>query len=350
MRIPELALLVAATVLFLSGSAGALHGPCPVEVDFPFLDLDGNLCHDPTDSGDITADLLSTAGPYTPAAGNLVCPAGATLISTVPDSTEVVTINWVIPGTVVLDCKVKLWGDLRTFEVEAGADILLDAKFKTRSHQIYLAPNGSIETGFKTKFIGRLDVTLAAGDDITLGERTLVRAGHFGGNLFVLAGQTVTMGDKCKLDGRDSGSVITVSGHDVLIGERVKMLARDRGRIFVDADPVTGTVNAEKIVILGENAANITGGTVTVGARSKGDFTLTAESAIIANEIKGLSPATFTLNTAGTISVTDAIFKKSHPPTATIRFTTAPGGTCDVTGSIFHNYTLMFTGCTPIGP
>jgi hypothetical protein len=281
-------------------------------VTFPFLDLDGNLCHDPGDSGDLTP-LLTKLGhtgvmnPFVPAAGSMDCPAGAKL-KIEPGPPSAFDVSWVIPESLVLDCR------------------------------LIFTHSGGLP----------LNTELEATDDILVGEKALVRTTKTG--LLLSAGGTVSLADRAKLR---SSKGVRVIGQDVLIGEGVRFkTGRSFDIVRIDADPIVGIVQTGKISLRAESA-HITAGSIDIGQKSKltahHGFDVTAETSIVMDgvRIRGNSGVIdVILNTPGTIALTNSLVKLTNG----ITLTTPPGGVCDVTGTTFVGSVPTYSGCTVIGP
>jgi hypothetical protein len=355
----------------------ATHAVCPDPVDFAFMDLDGNLCHDPMDSGDVGPQLASTT-PFTPGAGSLVCSAPA-IEFTVPSGQNV---SWDVPGDVVLDCPTTFRGDsFYQIDVRAGGRILVNERDSSRGfHHTFLDAGDSIEINARVQtfqvsavndvtisapgeyrtvassagsvFIGtrtRLQGArfIAAGQDIVFAERSgNVRKECCGTNL--TAGGTVTLEERVKMTARE-GSIV-VEGQSVQIGDRVKLAAKHLD-VAIEA---VGTLDVVRLVAKATQDLWFLGGQVTLGAGTKllakdRNLRVAATGALAADGVKVLARDSIRIETEGTsLSFTNGLVKGLDVGTP-LTIQTAPGGTCDVTGTKFVNVTPTFVDCTVVG-
>lgn len=363
MRLDVAALVCAALLTPSPATLVAWAGPpCPVEVSFPFLDLDGDLCHGAGDSGDVGAQLLDPDVPFAPAAGNLVCPRGAVLNGVVSGAPAFarVSFEWVVPGTVVLDCKIRLkaGGSAQAeLDVEAGADLRVGGSITAEAPVSLAAPSGNLVVGEKAKLSSTAqDVLLSAGGDLDIHARASAKTAE---NVEASAGGTLALGERAKLVSKNDGSIV-LDGADVVVGDKVVLQAGRRqfgnGTVSIAADPVSGAIVAGRVKLEGE-APTITAGTITFGAgsvlqiRDSGTGTaITAETAITMDGVRTKNEGValrLTVHTAGTISLRDALLTGDGDHV----LRTAPGGVCDVTGTRTKGFVdLEFEDCTPVGP
>lgn len=294
-----LTVLVGGTLFWLSTALA--HAACPVEVDFPFVDLDGNFCHDPTDSGDVTSQIdESLDSPFAPPAGSLVCPAGVQM--KVADALFNDPVEWFLPASIVIGCRLL---------------------FNIRG------------SGF---------VTLSAAGDVVLREGASMTSGV---TLQLLADDTVSLASRTKVSTKGSNT-LRFEGHDVVVGDQVKL---ETNTLLLAAEAATGTLQTGS---LNANAVwgILEGGAITLGPRTKvrvrADLIVRGGDRVAIDQAKlngGKSGLELKLSTPGTIALTNSFVRFAR-----VAFTAPPGSVCDVTGTDFGKATTSFAGCTVVGP
>ncbi|HEV7730685.1 MAG TPA: hypothetical protein VGR62_00920 [Candidatus Binatia bacterium] len=369
--------IVAIATMLVAGSISVASAVCPTPVGFAFVDLDGNLCHDPSDSGDVGPLLLDATTPFTPAAGSLVCPPTVRLNAVVTTSDG--QLDWTLPGSAIVDCAVRVRRQCNQcvnsggLFVDAGDRIEVGAEVRVSGPIVLTGANGvHVGGNLGTVFVAHLtassgDVTTAdrvmigtrpeieAGGDVHLGDRTTTQGAT------IHAAGSIVFGDRVRMKEKYFAPIVAIASADFLVGDGVSLMTKEE-KVQLAADATLGVFRAERMSASGRSV-DLSGGTIELGPgttlRSRmikplypdeGMVDLHADAAIDADGVRIDAPTEVHLTVASgaVLRFTNGLIRGDGSSTAT--FTTPPGGTCDVTGTTFDHVTPVFVGCTPVGP
>lgn len=372
--IPALLLVLAASPSF------GLSYPCPSDPGFCYFDVGNDGCFDsPADTGPITADLEAGIypDPGPPVAGSIVCPPSVKKLN------ALAKIEWstATGGDILMyDVKIKASGvdcdaggelhfDGKIISggglfLRADGDVSIDGRFVAKDGQLYIESiNGSMALADRTNIKARNTVWVRTYNDgdIVVGNKSKLKSKD-GAPSIISEGDATT--SNVFMQG---GGGVSIRGDNItMVGRSTMQALRDDDYGHVSINTNLGEVGKVEIdwLIASGRGAFINVGSFALGLpingevkkskikSSRGNIFIDADGPITLDRVtmttpkEWLGPRGVDLETEGT----QLDLLSSSVRGGFFRLETAPGGTCDITGTTWTNVTPTFNCDTVVGP